>query len=105
MKVRSIKIDGVDELIKNIPVGELRSKTGVNYPPVELRIDLKNKTIVYIYYDYSDVEKQVQSIITQYIQLKTKLTDPLKQPTLFAKVMNLANKFNELTGYDIEDVI
>jgi len=84
---------------------QLRTDVGAKYPLTEIRVNVKEGRVFVVWEDYSEEEQRTNALIDEYLQLKSQLTDPVKQPSLMARMIEIANEFKQLTGLNIEEVV
>ena len=97
----------IEKVINSIEgfIDQMQKDVGAEYPLVSIEIELETRKIYVTWRDYSDEEARVRHLIERYMELKQKLADPLKQPTLFSEIIKIAEEFKRLTGLSIEEVV
>ena len=109
MKIDSKEVEGdvVNEVVSVVSGYEkqLRELAEAQYPLTEIRVNLESDQVFVVWKDYSDEEQQTQELITKYTEVKSQLTDPIAQPTLMKQLVDIAGRFKELTGMNIEEVV
>ena len=103
--IRDAKL--VEEVVAAVKqfADRLREAVGAEYPITEVRVDLEEGKVFVVWKDYSEEEKRAEELIREYLELRSKLTDPLKQPSLLARIIEIAAEFMRLTGLNIEEVV
>jgi len=99
--------DVVNEVV-NVACGyekQLRELSEAQYPLTEIRVNLESNQVFVVWKDYSDEEQQARELIAKYTEVKSQLTDPIAQPTLMKQLVDIAGRFKELTGMNIEEVV
>ena len=109
MKTESKEVVGdVANEVVNVVSGyekQLRELVEANYPLTEVRVNLETGQVFVVWKDYSDEEQRAQELIAKYTEVKSQITDPIAQPTLMKQLVDIAGKFKELTGMNIEEVV
>jgi len=102
-----VNTDVVKKIISDVVkyAEELQKSVNANYSIVEVRINLKENRVFVIWEDYSDEESKVKQLIEKYVELKQRLEDPIKQPSLMCELIKIADEFKKITGINIEEVV
>ena len=110
MRLNSGEVSNADLVSKIVDTVQSFAKdcqtdVGASYPVTEIRVNLKEGRVFVVWEDYSDEERRTNALIDEYLKLKSELEDPVRQPSLMARLMEITREFKQLTGLNIEEVV